>query len=123
MIRATGILATPEKGYNDSDLLHGIVVDAVDKSGRRLVFLGLQGMQLSNDHFPYYEMVFSIRPGMPELSYVRGQRFFYDWAGIEGLEWFGIWLLLSVPGIAAGFVAVTIGMLIWRGAQATNDDP
>ena len=120
LIRETGILATPETGYKDSDLLDGIVIDAVDKSGQRLVFLGLRGMQLSNDHYPYYEMVFSGRSGTPHLSYVRGQRFFFDVAGIEGLEWFAIWLLLAVPGVLIGFVTVTIVRLIWREAHKTT---
>jgi hypothetical protein len=114
LIQKTGILARSGKGYEDSDVLGGVVIDAVDKSGRRIVFLGLTGRQVSNDHYPYYEMVFSGSIGSPDLSYVRGQHFFYDLAGIEGVEWYGIWLFFALPAVFIGILAVTAVMPIWR---------
>lgn len=106
LIEDTGILAPPAEGYNDSDLLQGIVIDAMDPFGERTVFLGLIGFQLSNDHYPYYEMLFTGAMGSKELSYIRGQRFFFDSAGIEGFDWYLIWLFLAFSGIVIGFVAI-----------------
>ena len=114
LVRDTGILATPSEGYNDSDILRGIVIDAMGKSGQRLVFLGLTGMQLSNDHYPYYELVFSGTAGSETLSYIHGQRFFYDVAGIEGAEWYVIWPVLALIGIIGGFAVFTIVILLWK---------
>jgi len=114
LIRGSGILAKPEPGYNDSDILRGVVIDARDHSGERLVFLGLLGRQLSNDHYPYYEILFS---GSTDLSYVRGQRFYYDVAGIEGFEWYTTWPHFAVIGTLVGIVIVTMVMLVWNGMK------
>lgn len=114
LVRDSGILAQPTEGYNDSDMLSGIVVDALDRSGDRLVFLGLTGLQLSNDHYPYYELVFAATSRSKDLSLIRGQRFFYDVAGIEGAEWYMIWPFLALVGIIVGFPVVTVSILIWR---------
>jgi hypothetical protein len=120
LLQQTSILAEPEEGYNDSDLLQGVVIDALSKSGQRLVFVGLNGRQLSNDHFPYYEIVFTGDTGSSALSYMRGQRFFYDVAGIEGAEWFLVWPFLALAGVVIGFVIVTVFMLIWRLIKRTR---
>jgi hypothetical protein len=117
LVHGTGILAEPTEGYNDSDMLNGVVIDAVGKSGQRLVFLGLTGLQLSNDHYPYYELVFSGTKGSKALAYIRGQRFFFDVAGIEGAEWYLIWPFLALIGVIIGFLLVTAAMLIWREIQ------
>jgi hypothetical protein len=108
LIQATGILAEHEEG------LSGVVVDTLNQSGNRLVFIGVSGRQFSNDHYPYYEMVFTGSAGSPSLSYVHGQRFFYDVAGIEGGEWYLVWPFLALVGVVIAFVAVTVAILIWR---------
>ncbi len=117
LIKGSGLLAVPDEGYEDSDIIQGVVVDAVDESGARAVFLGIRGRQVWNDHYPYYEMLFLGRTGSSELTYVRGQLFFYDVAGIEGLEWYVIWPYLSVVGVAAGFFVLTIGIASYRGTK------
>ena len=114
LVQQSGILAEPEEGYNGSDLLSGVVIDALSRSGQRLVFVGLTGRQLSNDHYPYYEMAFTGSAESSGLSYIGGQRFFYDVAGIEGAEWHLIWPFLALIGVIAAFVVVTVFMLIWR---------
>ena len=114
LITGSGALASSSKGYDSSAQLRGIAVDATDKSGTRLVIFGLTGGQLSNDHYPYYEMLFRGQKEAAELSFARCQRFFYDAAGMEGFEWNVIWLFLSIPGIVLGIVVFTIGKVIWR---------
>jgi hypothetical protein len=112
LIRQTGILAKPDRGYEDADQLRGVVVDGVSQKGKRLVFVGVVGQQLSNDHYPYYELLFAGEPGAVNLRFVRGQRFFFDVAGIEGLEWYGIWPVLALIGILIGFAVVTVMMAV-----------
>jgi hypothetical protein len=114
LIRGSGALAGSSKGYDSSAQLSGIAVDATDKSGSRLVVLGLTGGQLSNDHYPYYEMLFRGQKDAAELSLSRSQRFFYDAAGMEGFEWNVIWLYVSIPGIVIGIVVFTIAKVIGK---------
>jgi hypothetical protein len=117
LIRRTGIMAEPEDGYDISDVLSGVVVNAFDKSGSRLVVLVVTGGQVSNDHYPYYEMVFSGQKGSTELSFMRGQRFFYDIACIEGVEWYVVWPGYSLLAIVTGFALFTIAVGMWNAVQ------
>ena len=94
-IAASGLLAKSDEGYRSDDWMGGFIVDARDASGRRLVFIGACAGEVSNDHHPYYEMVFRDLGDGRGLTYVRGQRFFYDVAGIEGFEWYAIWIMLT----------------------------
>jgi len=114
LISATGVLAAADKGYEDSDLLEGILVDGIGEDGRRLVLIGLKGQQVSNDHRPYYEFAFSAPAESKNLIYVRGQRFFFDVAGIEGMEWYVIWPMLALPGLVVGSIIFTVVALAWR---------
>ena len=108
LLPSTGLLAKPETGYNDSEKLSGVIITAENQSGTELFFFSLRGGQVSNDHYPYYEMVFEKHSQSDQLKFVRGQRFFYDVAGIEGLEYFSIWPYLSMIGIVLGFILVTL---------------
>ena len=112
MIHDSDVLANSSQGYDSLARLRGVLVDAIDKLGNRLVFLGLAGGQVSNDHYPYYELLFREQPSSSRLEFVRGQRFFYDAAGMEGFDWYVIWPLLIIPSILVGFVAFTIIKII-----------
>ena len=114
LAQASGLMASSETGYESEKFLRGMVVDAVDPAGARLVFLGFHGGQVSNDHYPYYEMLFSALAGSSDLKFVRGQRFFFDIAGIEGAEWYAMGLGLSLMGIPIAFVALMAAMAIGR---------
>ncbi len=113
LVRATGLLARPEPGYEEEAArLGGVVIDAVDGAGRRLVVLGLGSGQVENDHHPYYEMVFTGAPGAPGLAYAGGHRFFYDVAGIEGAEWYVAGPLLCLPLVPIGLIVFTIARVL-----------
>ncbi len=115
LAQASGLMAVSDTGYESENFLRGIVVDAVDPAGTRLVFLGFHGGQVSNDHYPYYEMLFSALAGSSDLKFVRGQRFFFDIAGIEGTEWYAMGLGLSLMGIPIAFAALIAAMAVGRG--------
>ncbi|MBP7274814.1 MAG: hypothetical protein KBA51_01265 [Kiritimatiellae bacterium] len=108
LIRATGILAKAEPGYDDADELGGVAILAEGPAGGQRLFLGVCGPQVSNDHYPYYEMLFESAGGTGSFSYIRGRRFFYDVAGMEGVEWPVIWIGLAMPGLLAGYVIVMV---------------
>ena len=83
-------------------------MEARTRSGSRLVFLSATGGQVSNDRYPCYEMVFERHPQSGQVTFIRGQRFFFDVAGIEGLEWFGIWFIISLSGVMLTLPTVTL---------------
>jgi hypothetical protein len=118
LVVQSGLLASPEPGYEHSAEFGGVAVDAVDASGTRLVFLGLRGGQLENDHYPYYGLLFSGCTDSSALSLIRGQRFFYDVAGMEMFEWHTVFRLFSVAGVGLGFFVLTGAMVFWRGVVA-----
>jgi len=115
LAQASGLMAASDTGYESDRFLRGIVVDAVDPTGARLVFLGFNGGQVSNDHYPYYEMLFTAPPGSTNLKFVRGQRLFFDVAGIEGVEWYVMGLGLGLLGMPVVFCSMIIVMAAGRG--------
>jgi hypothetical protein len=114
LIQTSGKLAKSSEGYDSSARLWGIAIGAVDKAGQKLVLLGLRGGQVSNDHYPYYEIMFREPSGGGQMSLVRSQLFFYDVAGMEGFEGYVIWFFLSIPGILLGIVIFTICRVVIR---------
>lgn len=114
LAQTSGLIAPSEDGYDSERSLRGIVVDAVDPAGARLVYLGLRGGQVSNDHYPYYELLFTAPAGSSDLKFVRGQRFFFDVAGIEGAEWYVMGLGFSLVAIPLALVALMAAMALGR---------
>jgi hypothetical protein len=108
LLPGTGLLAEPQDGYTSAGFLKGVIVDARTRSGSQLVFLGATGQQVSNDHYPCYEMVFERHPQSGQVTFIRGQRFFFDVAGIEGAEWSVIWLVISLVGVILALPIVTL---------------
>lgn len=109
LVRDTGLLVQPGEGYEkEAGLRGGVIVDACDRAGGRLVVMGLVGGQVENDHYPYYELVFAGSPGSTGLAYVGGQRFFHDFAGIEGAEWYLVWPVLFLPAVVLGIPLFTL---------------
>jgi hypothetical protein len=116
LIVASGILAASSPGYDSARNLNGLIVNATNKSGDRIVLLCFRGGQVSNDHYPYYELLFRGPPDSFELSPVTSIRFFYDAAGMEGFEWYVILIFLAIPGILVGFTIFTVARIVrnWR---------
>ena len=64
--------------------LFGIITEFKTFNNKKLLFAGLNGGEVSNNHFPFYEFLF-IKVGN-NYSLVKSQRFYTDLAGLEGLE-------------------------------------
>ncbi len=93
LIQGTGALVEAEPGYAESGTrLHGLALEAEGRDGRRLLFLGLHGGQVSNDHYPTYEFLFQAAPGTERFELVSVNQWFFDVAGIEGAEWYALFL-------------------------------
>jgi hypothetical protein len=74
LIQSTGLLATSKPGYH-SELYTGIIIDAISRTKQRIVFIGIRGSEVSNDHYPYYELLFTAPDKATPPTFVRGQRF------------------------------------------------
>jgi len=104
LVEATGLVREGTPGYGRAKLLRGVVVEASDADGVRYMIVAVIGGEVSNDHYPYYEFLFEQPAGdAPELCSSR--RFYFDVAGIEGLEWRVIWLAFFVLGLVLLLIA------------------
>jgi hypothetical protein len=107
-LEATGLLVSGEPGYPNAKRLGGVLLEFQDEMGEVLTFVGVRTGEVSNDHYAYCEFIFSVpRPGdRPRL--LSAVRFFYDVAGIEGAEWWVMWLVFTALGSAITVPAAVI---------------
>jgi hypothetical protein len=87
LVEDTGLLQEGDPGYVEAKKLDGIAVEAVGADGEPLLFLGARGREASNDHYPYYEFLFSGDLDRGDLKLLSTRRFYFDVAGIEGADW------------------------------------
>ena len=59
ILENTGRLDAGEPGYSDARKLSGIVVEAIGRDGRPLLFVGVRGRKISSNCYPYYEFLFT----------------------------------------------------------------
>jgi hypothetical protein len=87
-----------EGSYRESaGKFRGTVIEFEDQSGQSMLLASLTSGQVSNDHFAYYELLFPMKGAqLGELG--RWNKFYYDVAGIEGLEWWILTPFLSLLG-------------------------
>jgi hypothetical protein len=109
----TGRLAAEESGYTGNATLGGVVALGLSRSGRPVLAFGLEGTQVANDHYPYYEALISLADPGPRI--LRFRTIFHDIAGIEGFEWrqmFGSAIAVGLP--AATPFALVLSVLVGR---------
>ncbi len=115
ILKDTGQLEDGEPGYPDAPQLSGVVVEALGRDGRPLLFVGVRGREVSNDHYPYYEFLFTSDSLGGPLKLLSSQRFYYDVAGMEGAEWPAFLPFLAFFGLIPTLPGQRF--LLWRGAR------
>ena len=99
--------------------LNGIVTELITVDNAHYIFVGLQGGEVSNDHYPHYEFLFVEKNNYYEL--IKKQRFYTDVAGIEGLEYANIApffsLLLTAIGLVCAIIIGTTNRIIKSSKQ------
>jgi len=94
--RTSDLPALSNKGYDSDKGLRGLIAAFKDSAGRPLVILAMCGGEVSNDHYPYYEVLLDGRN--PErFQVIHSQMFYFDVSGIEGLEWPATLILTIFP--------------------------
>lgn len=86
LIQSSGALVEPESGYSGG-LYRGLMLSGRTRSDETLLWIGMHGSQVSNDHYPQYEFLLRQERSAQAWELVHDGHFFYDVAGIEGLEW------------------------------------
>lgn len=114
LIHQSGVLDPWDGKYDSWSKRSGVAVQALDKSGSPFLFIGLRGGQISNDHYPFYEILLRGNKDSTEFNLIRSQVFYFDVAGMEGTEWPVIWLYIVIPGIVIGLLVVGIFRLLWN---------
>jgi hypothetical protein len=118
---ATGRLEAGEPGYSSAEQLDGIVVEAVGRDGRPLLFVGTSGGAVSNDHYPYYEFLFARDTNGRPAQLLGFQRFYYDVAGIEGIEWPVFFIPLALLALIPTLILQ--GIFLWRFQTSPSSPP
>ena len=109
-LRDLGKFATPSAGYEDFlENLHGVAMVVRGDVPWGEMIVGVSGGEVSNDHRPHDEFRWNFTSsGAPDR--VLHQRFYYDLAGLEGMEWWVVSLLLGVAGaLGCSLLALVAG--------------
>lgn len=91
-----------QAGYNPDEHLWGFWAEVEGADGIRYLFVAINGAELSNDHHPHYRLLYR-RTSAGRLELVSHQVFFWDCAGIEGMDWRAAFACLAVFGAMAAF--------------------
>lgn len=92
----TGLVYTPKSDWQAIDFRLGMVVVGRDNRDRPMAFVGLQGGQVENDRYPYYEVIFR-KPGtgLGDWEAIAQRSFFIEIAGIEQMDPL-IWIIETI---------------------------
>jgi hypothetical protein len=103
-------------GYPYARELRGLIVLAKGVDGNEYVLAALNGGQVSNDHYPQYHLLFRVDSGA--LRLVSSDRYFQDFAGIEGARWWTFAVVLAVFLVPGALLGVLIRRLTSGGTPS-----
>ena len=93
--------------YGNSEWFSGSVAKGRDSDGNFVVFAALMGNEVSNDHYPLYDLIFSAS-GSNKYQLTALNIYFEDVAGLEGLRLLRCILIASV--VWNGLLIFVIGL-------------
>jgi hypothetical protein len=94
LIYSSGKVDKGEIAINDARVLQGIIVEFQTQRNEKYIFAGLSGPEISNDHYPFYEFLFT--ESKNDLKLLKQQRYYFDIAGLEGIEYSSVSPLFSL---------------------------
>jgi hypothetical protein len=109
-LEATGLLVPAKTGCPHAKRLSGVLLELEGETGEALTFVAVNSEEVSNDHYAYYEVVWSVPSGGGDPRALSATRFFYDIAGIEGAEWWVMWIAFAVLGNAITVPATVVAV-------------
>jgi hypothetical protein len=90
----SGIIDKGKPEWDTCGTLRGVITEFVTSKNEKYLFAGLDGGEVSNDHYPFYEFLFKEKN--QEYKLIKKQRFYTDIAGAEGFEYSKILPVFSV---------------------------
>jgi hypothetical protein len=111
-IQKSGIVVKGEQKFEYDHLgqFEGVITKFKATDNKTYIFAGLNGREVSNDHYPFYEFLFVEKN--EKYNLIKKQIYYTDLAGIEGLEFANILPLFSLLLTIAGIVVMTILLTI-----------
>jgi len=105
-LREKGVVLPGDRGYERGRCVWGLAIEVADAGGRATLVVGLNGNEIANDHYPYYQATLS-RPGAI-WRVIGSQTIYSDLAGIEFLQPPVLSVVLFIPTflIVAALVVV-----------------
>lgn len=97
--------------YGGAKMVSGVILEAIGTNDESLLFVAVRGGEVSNDHYPFYEFLFSAPELCAEFKLVSWIRFYYDIAGIEGFEWPAMFVLFALVGTP---LTLTVSAVVLR---------
>ncbi len=100
--------------YRENNLkqLTGYVTEFITTDSLKYAFACLKGGEVSNDHYPYYEFLFSDTDG--QIRLLKEQRIYTDIAGIEGLEFANVFPYFSMLLTICGLILIGLIEILYR---------
>jgi len=117
----TGHLEEGEPGYPNAKELGGIAIQGTGHDGQRILFVAVRGREVSNDHYPFYEFLFEEISADGPLKLLSFQRFYYDVAGVEGMEWPAFFMTFAFLGLSPTILVQ--GVFFWRVQRSRRSQP
>ncbi len=90
------------------DDAEGLIIELAGPSRARFVVAALAQGQVSNDHHPYHEILFSIAPDGSVGRVVSHRRFYFDVAGFEGMDWRAVSMCAAFPLTGGSILAALV---------------
>jgi len=109
-IREGAFIEKGEGDYMRGDNLYGVAVKFETKSPLQYVYVGLSSDQIANDHYAFYEFLFEGVEG--ELVMKKRQKYYYDDAGEEYIEYSSVEPLLAGLLLILQLVVVSIALIV-----------
>lgn len=116
LLDESGKLEKGEPGHDSTGYLEGLVLAGQNSDKEEILFVGMRGWQVSNDHYPYYDFAFVREDGEYKLH--SFQRWYFDIAGWEIgeplyelgftiVEWPISFIIVVVPFLLLFFIPLT----------------
>jgi hypothetical protein len=114
-VRRSGALVESTPGYDSASTLGGVAIWFEDLEGQSKLLIAARAGQVSNDHYPFYEILF--RHGDGRLETLDHQMFYFDIAGVEGMSWWSIFAGLTLLA-GSGAVCLSLAAHFWFGGRS-----
>ena len=114
ILAETGRLETGGPGPHRRAHLDGAVIEAVGADGASLLFVGVVGDEVAQDHYPYDELLFAAPGPQARPRLLSAQRFYYSEGDKKDAQWPLLFLVFTLIGLFASVPTVLAVLAVRR---------